>query len=342
MKTFRQNHPVLFPFLAALGCWLLAVLIAGLCISLFVQPSADSLIAEIRQPYDGSTRLTGLSPFYRIFLKLDPPTPVSEDSFTVTDEMVQAAIDDVLISHAEWVSIENQTQAQSGDTILVDYLVILGNDVLSVHNDIRLQIDGEHTAPAFSAHFAGHSIGETFEFAYDSDELGQTETYRIEATLLDIQMQHVPEWTDSFAVSVLGVESAEAFREQVRQSLITERQQQVRAKYLRSIFSRILADTNYVINRVEMEAAVQALYKSKLALYEPFLSDTERNALYLDCYRAVEWETQTTMLVNAIAEREDLQPTAAEIERYGSETDARYEKVASFLLETVGPEIPAA
>ncbi len=342
MKSFRQNHPVLFPFLVALGCWFLAVLIAGLCISLFVQPSADSLIAEIQQPYDGSTRLTGLSPFYRIFLKLNPPTPVSEDAFSVTDEMVQAAMDEVLVSYAEWEAVEGRTQAQSGDSILVDYLVILGDEVLSVHNDIRLQIDGGQTDPVFSAHFAGRSVGETFQFAYESDELGQMETYQIEATLLDIQVQRVPEWSDSFAVSVLGAESAETFREQVRQSLITEQRQQVRAKYLRSIFSRILADTNYVINRVEMEAAVQSLFESKLALYEPFLSTEKRTALYLDCYHAIENETQTTMLVNAIAEREGLQPTAAEVAAFGSEADARYEKVASFLLKTVGLELPAA
>lgn len=342
MKNFRKNHPVLFPFLIALGCWLFAVLIAALCISLLVQPSADSLIAEIRQPYDGSTRLTDLSPFYRIFLKFNPPTPVSEDAFSVTDVMIDAAVTDVLTSYAQWESIEDRTQAQSGDTILVDYLVILGNDVLSVHNDVRLQINGGHTDPAFSAHFAGHSIGETFKFAYESDELGQTETYQIEATLLAIQTLHVPELTDAFAVSVLGVESAAKFREQMRQSLILEKQQQIRAKYLRSIFSRILADTNYVINRVEMEATVQARYEAALALYEPFLSVTERSNLYLDCYYAVQQEIQTTLLVNAIAEREDLQPTAAEIAQFGSEADARYEKVAAFLLKMVGLEIPAA
>lgn len=46
--------------------------------------------------------------------------------------------------------------------------------------------------------------------------------------------------------------------------------------------------------------------------------------------------------MNAIAEREGLQPTAAEVAAFGSEADARYEKVASFLLKTVGLELPAA
>lgn len=328
-----MKHTFRNAFFITLAVWAAAVPIGMFCISAWVRPSAEAVLQDWQKPYECTTQVKRLSPLYLTLLKWNPPMPISDAERTVTDEMVTDALQNLLEQHARWETAVGRTKAQSGDFVLADYIVSAQGQVLSVHNDIRMEIGGNFYDPAFTNQFIGVSVGQTFVFPYESDERGSLETYEIEATLLDIQEQQLPELTDSFVSDAFGVASVDALRAQLLQQLQAQKEAEAQQRFVLDLFQRTLSNcADYTIHTGELNDAARKRYDAALALYEPFLSPLDKARLYFDCQTEVRDQIELRLAVDAIVERESLYPTAAEIEAAGGEFEARYEKAAAFLL----------
>ncbi len=330
-----MKHKMRNAFLISLGAWCVLVgLTAGL-LSAFVRPSAASLINQLHQPYDDTSRIIHL-PFYYLWLLRLPDAKPSDTSVVVTDEMVDAAIEEELVRHAQYIPVTGRTQAQQGDFVRIDYIVSKDGEVLSVHNDMLMEIGGGIYDTAFTEQLDGLSVAETKVFPYNSSELGTPEEYTVEATLLAVLEESVPVLDDSFVKATYGLDSVELFRSQMYERLQNDTEGSVREVYVQRAVSLIGGECSYLINQGELNDATAAAYEQAAAL-NPLMSDEERSSLYYKLENEVLRDIQTRIVVDAVAEREGVTVSDAELADAGGDAyAARYEKVTEFLLKKSG------
>ena len=330
-----MKHKMRNAFLISLGAWCVLVgLTAGL-LSAFVRPSAASLIDQLHQPYDDTSRIIHL-PFYYLWLLRLPDAKPSDTSVVVTDEMVDAAIEEELVRHAQYIPVTGRTQAQQGDFVRIDYIVSKDGEVLSVDNDMLMEIGGGIYDTAFTEQLDGLSVAETKVFPYNSSELGTPEEYTVEATLLAVLEESVPVLDDSFVKATYGLDSVELFRSQMHERLQNDAEGSVREVYVQRAVYLIFRECSYLINQGELNDATAAAYEQAAAL-NPLMSDEERSSLYHKLENEVLRDIKTRIVIDAVAEREGITISDAELAAAGGDAyAARYEKVTAFLLKKSG------
>ena len=327
------KHTMRKAFLISLACWCALVgLTAGL-LSAFARPSAASVLDQLHQPYDDTSRIIHLPSYYLWLLRFsDPP----DTEISVTDEMVDAAIEEELIRHAQYVPVAGRTQAQQGDFAKLDYIASKDGEVLSVHNDMIMEIGGGIYDTDFTEQLVGLSVGETKTFSYNSSELGSPEAYTIEATLLAILEESVPVLDDSFVKVTYGLDSVEQFRSQMYERLKSDEDTLVREACVQKAVTLIFNECSSLINHGELNDATAAAYEQAAAL-NPLMSDEERLNLYAQLENVILRDIKTRLVIDAVAEREGITLSDAELADAGGDAyAARYEKVTAFLLKKSG------
>ncbi len=329
------KHTMRNSFLISIGIWCALVGLTPGLLSAFVRPSAASLIDQLHQPYDDTSRILHL-PSYYLWLLRFPGAKPSHTEIAVTGEMVETAIEDELALHAQYVPVAGRTQARQGDFVKIDYIVSQDGEVLSVHNDMVMEIGGGIYDTDFTEQLVGLSVSETKVFQYNSSELGSPEEYTVVATLLALLEKSVPVLDDSFVQATYGLDSVELFRSQMYERLKNDEEVRVREACIRTAVTRIFNECSSLINHGELNDATAAAYEQAVAL-NPLMSDEERSNLYPKLEAVILRGIETRLVIDAVAEREGITVSDAELAAAGGDAyAARYEKVTEFLLKKSG------
>jgi trigger factor len=154
---------------------------------------------------------------------------------SVTDEEVEAALNNVREQHATYTTVEGRTLAEgdfaqaSMDGKPKDAKDAEAASANPVHmDDVLIEIGGKNTVPEFSQNLTGAAAGEekTFDVSYAediSDErlAGKTFVYTVKVN--GIKQKSLPELNDDFAKELGEFTSLNQVRKQIRENMDAER-----------------------------------------------------------------------------------------------------------------------
>lgn len=243
---------------------------------------------------------------------------------TVTDADVDARIEDIRESKAEFVNVDPRP-AQDGDHCLVTLDSIAGLDGEPMHqDDVNIEIGAKDTFPQFSEALRGAMPGDEreAEISYPEDYAAERlsgKTVKFKLTLKTIRLKELPELNDDFAKDLGDFQTLEELREEIRKSIFRERefgaQNEAKNKLVESLIDQheFPVPEAYVERQVELnvENQLRSLMQqgvdvSKIKLDWEKLKETQADRAKRD--------VKASLLLEKIADTESIHATQEEVD----------------------------
>ncbi len=249
--------------------------------------------------------------------------PVAE----VTDEDVDAFLEQLLDAHAEWVEVSRAIAPGDRVRIAVQRTVDGAVDIDVDDVTVTAAEPDNQDADIVLRKIVGHMAGQTVEFDYDVPEnaddpaAGKTAHYKV--TIHEVREKKLPELTDEFARQSLGAQTVDELRAKVREDLQRQREEQAFEEMRSQAVAHLLARCDIELPDVMVESALQSrLQELEQELGEIGTSLAEVLAQGdVDAQEFVEGQRERVVLLletkvalDALAEREGLEPEEEDIE----------------------------
>jgi trigger factor len=148
----------------------------------------------------------------------------------VSDEDVDKRLQALREQRAELVNVDPRPVADGDFAVIgLESLTAVGTEEPIKQDEMNLEVGGEFTLPEFTENVRGMQVGETKEFdvVYPEDYsgrnlAGRTVTYRV--TVKGLRKRELPELNDEFAQDMGDYKSLEELKENVRRSILAERE----------------------------------------------------------------------------------------------------------------------
>ena len=278
--------------------------------------------------------------------------PVTVTEPTVTDEEVDAQIQQLLNSSAEYLEVDRE--AQLGDQVNIDYKGMKDGVAFDggTAEGYDLVLGSNSFIDGFESGLVGAKKGEevtlnlTFPDPYQNnpDLAGQAVVFEVKVN--NVKEKTVPELTDDFVAKVSPEDgTVEKLRENMKAFILEQKQYQIDNKRNTDILNAVIdkseivcatddVDKNYE-TQVQYYTNQASMYGLDLATYASLMGMDEEG-LKSELRNVARDMTKQEMLLKEIASRENITVTdedrEALAERYG------YDSLESF-LETADKEI---
>mgnify|MGYP000115571986 FL=1 len=279
-------------------------------------------------------------------------TPVTVTEPTVTDEEVDAQIQQLLNSSAEYLEVDRE--AQLGDQVNIDYKGMKDGVAFDggTAEGYDLVLGSNSFIDGFESGLVGAKKGEevtlnlTFPDPYQNnpDLAGQAVVFEVKVN--NVKEKTVPELTDDFVAKVSPEDgTVEKLRENMKAFILEQKQYQIDNQRNTDILNAVIdkseivcatddVDKNYE-TQVQYYTNQASMYGLDLATYASLMGMDEEG-LKSELRNVARDMTKQEMLLKEIASRENITVTdedrEALAERYG------YDSLESF-LETADKEI---
>ncbi len=188
---------------------------------------------------------------------------------TVTSKDVDAAIEKLKKSHADWEKIEESDKAKMGDKVVIDFTAIQDGKELESGSaeDFELELGSNYLIPGFEEGVVGHRVNDEFKLSLKfPDDYHATEHAGKEAVftvkLKEISRAKLPEVNEEF-ISIFGITANDGedllpetkdetekkpvdleklvvkFKEKIKESLESEVKNQVDTRFKNSLFDAL-------------------------------------------------------------------------------------------------------
>ncbi len=252
----------------------------------------------------------------------------------VTDEEVEAAIDEVLANYTTQTEI-NEGTVKYGDHVSIKYTMeidgelIEGTDLQS--NTVKVG-DSGLMADVDKA-LIGVEVGETvtvetvFEEDYDINPDYAGKSVKYEITVQCIAIPEFQELTDEFAKETLGVKDAAEYREMVRDSLYETASSDALYAAGEEIWAKVMESSEVIQypeaevteTREEMIESLKTLCEQSGMTFEEALAEAlqmDEAEFEAEMHKSAEAVVKEEMILYAIARENDLEMSEKEIQDY--------------------------
>ncbi len=193
---------------------------------------------------------------------------------------VQRVIDSMLKREEKAVSVDRA--AKEGDRLVLDFRGTLEDGTAPegmTASDYPVELGSKSLIPGFEEQLVGVQKGDTkdvqvsFPAAYHAKELqGKPATFAV--TVRDVQALERPELTDALAKERFQAESAVAFREQIKSSLVGQEEEWERMRRERALLEKIA-------EAVDVDLAEELLEDETRALLQDHIDQLEKRGTTL-------------------------------------------------------------
>ncbi len=269
---------------------------------------------------------------------------VTKPNTVVTDEDVQKEIDRDLEKNARIITVEDRAAA-NGDTVIIDYEGFVDDVAFAGGKADKqpLKLGSGQFIPGFEEQIIGHSIGESFDIdvqfpdEYHSEELkGKKAVFKI--NLHEIKANELPAFDDEFVKDISEFDTVDAYREDKKKKLEEQKahagEDEVTGKLIDALHENLTAEIpDCMIDHAADDLVTDFDYRLRgqgmgLELYLQYTGMTKEAFRETFKERAAR-QVKTNLALEKIAEKEDIKPTAEEIEAeyvrlagmYGVEAD---------------------
>ena len=241
----------------------------------------------------------------------------------VTDEQVAQALEHMRDRHAEFSTVTRP--AAPGDLVIVDYtLVPEGHDPTSA-NGYQFFVGGGDVLPEIDQAVAGMSAGEERHVALRFADDHRVESLRgkpgtADVKLIEVKEKVLPELDDEFAKSLGGdFETLDAVRTETRKQLEAQRDAMDRRTLEDAVMDAVLARHEFsvpeaMVMRHIAHQVEHARERMRRQGVDPDRLPWDYPKLVADLKPESEKTVRRALLLQAIAAREDIAPTEAELD----------------------------
>lgn len=259
--------------------------------------------------------------------------PLTKRDATVTDAKVDEQIEQMRQSMSKLEAVEGRDVAQKGDFVTIDYTATIdGKDFVgSKAQDVTVEVAPGELVESNIAALEGVKVGDTKEidYAFPTDyrvEDVRGKTARFAITVKGLKQKNVPAIDAEFAKNAAGLESVEELKKRLRQDLERAEKSRVQSEERQEILKALIEKNPFEAPRAMIERAIDSMLEGALRQmsrsgFDPSRLNLDFSALREEMRpRAVE-EVKGTLLLDAIAQKEKLEATAADV-------DAKIEELA--------------
>jgi len=241
----------------------------------FVMPSA----------YDEAVKETGIEPYSRPefeVVELEPEKPlvfkatvpvqptvklgdwksidIAPDDFSVTQEELDKALENVRTANGQWIPIEDRA-VRTGDQVTLDVLTTLdGRQLSDTPREVLAELDQESPVPSWANQLAGLELGgqkvidEDISPEYrDQNLAGKTASYSV--TVKAIKQRELPEVDDELARTVGDYDDLDALKADLRKRLEQQKKAQAKDKFETELVDKLveISTIDYPAVMIEQE-----------------------------------------------------------------------------------------
>ena len=276
---------------------------------------------------------------------------VQKADMTVTDQDVEDAVKRELEKDSRLVTVTDRA-AKDGDTVKIDF----DGSVDGVAFDggkgenYPLQLGSGSFIPGFEEQIVGHSAGDAFDVEvtfpedYHAKELaGKAAVFK--TVLHEIQTREVPELNDAYADDK-GFDSAEAFREDVKQKLADAKAKSAAAANENAVIGKVVENAQIELPEPMIETQVeqmiddyarrmqsQGLQLDQYMEYTGMTMDKLKEQFHPQAVRNL----KTRLTLEKVVEAENIEVSEdaidAEIKRMAEQYKVDFEKMKEFMTE---------
>jgi len=263
---------------------------------------------------------------------------IPREKVEVSEEEVEARLRDLQESHAQMKPLETQRPIQEKDFALVDLSGTLDGKPLKEWqaNDHLVEVGSKTLVGELDTKLVGLRVSQEVDIPlrlpddYPKKELAGKEIL-VHVKVKELKEKILPKLDDEFAKDVGNFNSLAELRNQIRQTL--EQQKQARADQAakKRLLDQLIEKHPFVLPKGWVERRVEAMTqqaRTRLAGQGLKLEDTEAEGPKLrDSFRPIaEREIRGGLILEKIAEKENIQVDEAEIDRRLNEIAAQWKQ----------------
>lgn len=259
-----------------------------------------------------------LGPYRDVRVPFQPPEP--------DPDQVERVLAQLQEGQAQWEPALDST-AQLGDQIVADIRVAWPDGRETDDTGLRIIIGGNSYPEGFDDQVVGLSVGDERDFSLTAPEEqpdGTTaeRTTRYRVRVKEVWSRQLPSLDDEFARSVSEHDSLDTLRATVQESVARETERRALLEYESNVLAAAVEGTTFEIAARLLEAETQRLATERTNVFrqqgvtvERYLELTNRTAEQWqeEVAEAATQQLQGRLVLEAVAERERIRPTAQQI-----------------------------
>ncbi len=274
-------------------------------------------------------------------------------STDVTDEDVDAELKRLAEEDYRLEPVEGRP-AQNGDTVLIDYAGSVDGVAFEggTAEGQNLELGSGSFIPGFEDQIVGHEVGDefvvnvTFPEEYHAEELaGKAAEFKV--TLHDIKEKIIPEINDDFAAEKSDFETLAEYREDLKKKLAEKKEKEAKSSTENELIAKAAENAEIDIPECMFDNAVENMlenYRRQISNYgikfEDYLKMTGNDieSVREQIRPNAERQVREQLVLEAIADTENLKATDAQIEERLREMAAMYKVEYDEMVKNLSDE----
>lgn len=279
---------------------------------------------------------------------------VEKTNIEVTEEEVNEELDRVREQNSRTITVEDRA-VQDGDMTVIDFEGFVDGVPFEggKGTDYPLTIGSHSFIDTFEEQLIGKNIGEevevnvTFPAEYHAAELA-SKPAMFKVTVKEIKEKELPELNDDFAQDVSEFDTLEAYKEDVKKSIIERKEKAAKTAKEDAVVNKIIENATMEIPEAMIETQVrqmanefaQRIQAQGLSVEQYFQFTGMDSATFLENLKpqAVK-RIESRLVLEAIVKAENIQVTEEEINKEIEDMAAMYKMEADKIREMLGSEL---
>jgi trigger factor len=263
--------------------------------------------------------------------------PLSRRPPKVTDEEVAEALESYRRRLTEFKPVEGRTVTADTDLVLVEMSGRVGEHKIRKGEKgepnavaIDLENDAGRPLPGLASRLRGKPIGEPIEVDYTltGESLGPEmagKQVRLHVTIKEIREKKVPALDDEMAKDTGEAETLDGLRTKLRERLVEQDQKRIRGELIRALVKELVKRNEFPVAPALVERYAQLIVnraKQQMMMMGIDVEGMDDAKMREEMRGEAEEEARGSILIQAIAEREGITVSDADLQKRVAELAA--------------------
>ncbi|MGB4177738.1 MAG: trigger factor [Halanaerobiales bacterium] len=276
---------------------------------------------------------------------------IEKDQVNLSDDEIEEVLKRQQEQHAYLETVDRDT-VEEGDFAIIDFTGFLDGEEFpgGSAEEYTLEIGSGYFIPGFEDQLAGQKVGEevevkvTFPEDYQAENLaGKDAVFKV--NIKELKVKKVPELNDDFAREAGEFESLDELKEDIKEKLLKQKEDQVQREYEEKILEKIsdnaTVDVPEVLVNNELDMMLQNMNYSlsqqgvNIEQYFAFMG-IDPEDWRKDNWEMAEKRAKINLVLEAIAKKEGIEVSDEEIDKRIEEmtegSEQKPEQFKAFLM----------